>query len=70
MTLEENSLGDERARQLDAIVAAYYRAVEAGECIDQRDFIQKHPEVKKELSEFFLDLGMLYANSSWVQRHQ
>jgi serine/threonine protein kinase/WD40 repeat protein len=54
----ENSTPDEREQQLDAIIAAYYRAVEAGECIDQKDFIAKYPEVQKELSEFFADLGM------------
>ena len=56
---DENSLRDERERQLDAIIAAYYRAVEAGECVDQKDFIAKHPTVARELSEFFADLGML-----------
>ena len=62
MTTEEHSLRDERdkrERQLDAIVAAYYRAVEAGGCIDQKDFIKKHPEVERELSEFFMDSQML-----------
>lgn len=62
MSVEE-STSDERDQQLDAIIAAYYRAVEAGECIDQKDFMAKYPEVQKELSEFFADLGMFNAAS-------
>ncbi len=58
---DEYSARDAREQQLDAIIAAYYRAVEAGECIDQRDFISKYPEVQKDLSEFFADLGMFNA---------
>lgn len=60
---DEYSARDAREQQLDAIIAAYYRAVEAGECIDQKDFIAKYPEVQKELSDFFADLGMLNAAS-------
>ena len=55
MTTERHSLQVEQNkhdRQLDAIIAAYYRAVEAGECIDQKDFIAKHPEVEKVLNTF------------------
>lgn len=66
MTTDEHSTQDERdfrERQLDAIIAAYYRAVEAGDCIDQKDFIRKHPEVEKELSEFFAGSRMLSAVS-------
>jgi hypothetical protein len=62
MTTEENSFRDEpneRERQIDAIIAAYYREVEAGQCIDQKDFIKKHPEVERELSEFFMDSRLL-----------
>ena len=59
---------DEREQQLDAIIAAYYRAVEAGECVDQKDFIAQHPGVKRELSEFFADLGMLNAASPQDQQ--
>lgn len=56
MTTEDNPFRDEpnqREQQIDAIIAAYYRAVEGGECIDQKDFIEKHPDVEKELCEFF-----------------
>ena len=53
---DEHSTRDDRERQLDAIIAGYYRAVEAGDCIDQKDFIAQHPEVQKELSEFFPDV--------------
>lgn len=58
LTTGENPFRDEpnqRERQIDAIIAAYYRAVEGGECIDQKDFIEKHPDVEKELCEFFRD---------------
>ena len=63
-----NLTHDERERQLDAIIAGYYRAVEAGDCVDQKDFIGQHPEVEKELSEFFADLGMLNAASPQDQQ--
>ena len=49
----ENSTRVERERQLDAIIAGYYRVVEAGDCVDQKDFIARHPEVQQKLSEFF-----------------
>ena len=47
---------DERERQLDTIIAGYYRAVEAGDCVDQKDFIAQHPEVQQKLNEFFPDI--------------
>ena len=43
----EQSTRDEREQQLDAIIAAYYRAIEAGEGVDQNDFIAQHPEVQR-----------------------
>ncbi len=49
----ENSTRVERERQLDAIIAGYYRVVEAGDCVDQKDFIAQHTEVQQKLSEFF-----------------
>ena len=57
---DQNSTRDERERQLDAIIASYYRAVEAGDCVDQKDFIAQHPEVQKELIRMYvspLELG-------------
>ena len=53
---DQNLTPDERERQLDAIIAGYYRAVEAGDCVDQKDFIARHPEVQKKLNEFFPDV--------------
>jgi len=53
---DENAPCDEREQQLDAMIAAYYRAVDAGECVDQKDFIAQHPDVQKLLSEFFQDV--------------
>ena len=38
---------DEREGQLEAIIATYYKAVEAGQCIDQKDFNAKHPDVER-----------------------
>jgi len=35
---------DERERQLNAIIAEYRRAVEAGEVTDQRAFLERYPE--------------------------
>ena len=60
---DEASLPDEREQQLDAIIAAYYRAVEAGECVDQKDFIDKHPEFASQLKEFFGDLRMFQGSN-------
>ena len=60
---------EELEQQLDAIIAAYYRAIEAGECVDQKDFIAQHPELQKELGEFFADLGMLHAASPQEQKN-
>lgn len=59
---DQNPTRDEREQQLDAIIAAYYRAVDAGECIDQKDFIAQHPEVHKLLSEFFQDVRVFERN--------
>ncbi len=54
-SIDEN---EEREQQLDAVIAAYYRAIEAGECVDQKDFIAQHPGVERDLREFFADLRM------------
>lgn len=62
MSVEE-SPPDEREQQLDTIIAAYYRAVEAGASVDQQDIIAKHPEFQRELNEFFADIGALNAAS-------
>ena len=53
---DQNSTRGERDRQLDAIIAGYSRAVEAGDCVDQKDFIAQHPQVQKVLNEFFPDV--------------
>ena len=49
---------DDRERQLDAIIAEYYRLEEKGEHPDRTEFIARYPEFQQELSEFFVDLGM------------
>ena len=50
---------DEHERQLDAIIARYYRAVEEGLPPDQDKFAGQHPEFERDLREFFADLGNL-----------
>lgn len=54
----EPSTRDAREQQLDAIIAAYYRAIETGERVDQKAFMAQHPEFHRELEEFFEDLGV------------
>ena len=49
---------DDRERQLDAIIAEYYRLEEKGEHPDRTEFIARYPEFQQELSELFVDLGM------------
>jgi len=48
----------ERERQLDAIIAEYYRSAENGKAPDQDHFIAQYSNFQQELSEFFADLGM------------
>ncbi len=49
----------ERERQLDAIIAEYYRLSDAGGCLDQDDFIQRNPDYASELNDFFSDARLL-----------
>jgi WD40 repeat protein/serine/threonine protein kinase len=41
--------------RLDAIVTAYLKAVEAGQKPDRQQWLADHPDVAKELAEFFAD---------------
>ena len=50
---------DQHEQQLDAIVAEYYRAEEAGQAPDHNEFIAQHAEFATELAEFFSDIGIL-----------
>ena len=56
---DSSQFHDEHERQLDAIIARYYRAVEEGLPPDQDKFAAQHPEFEKDLCEFFADLGHL-----------
>jgi len=51
----------ERERQLDVIVARYYRAADAGHPPDQDDFLAQHPDYEQELREFSADLNRMQA---------
>ena len=55
---DEHSTRDDRERQLDAIIAEYYRLEEKGGAPDQKEFMARYPDLQQELSEFFADLGM------------
>lgn len=55
----------ERERQLDAIIAEYYRSAEIGEARDRDYFIAKYPNFQQELNEFFADLGMFQHSGSF-----
>ena len=57
---DSSQFHDEHERQLDAIIARYYRAVEEGLPPDQDKFAAQHPEFEKDLCEFFADLGHLH----------
>ena len=54
-----NQNQDDREQQLDAIIAEYYRAEEAGKAPDHNEFIAQHPEFAKELTEFFSNIAIL-----------
>jgi serine/threonine protein kinase len=45
----------ERDQQLDAAIAAYYRAVEAGNPPDREAFLAEHAELRAELESFLAD---------------
>ena len=46
--------------ELDAVIAAYLFASERGEKPDQSQFIAQHPQLTRELLEFFADLNNLH----------
>ena len=56
---DSSQFRDEHERQLDAIIARYYRAVEEGHPPDQDLFVSQHPEFERDLREFFTNLGLL-----------
>ena len=51
----------ERERQLDAIIAEYYRLSDAGGVADQNEFIQGNPDFSSELKDFFADARLLHS---------
>ncbi len=48
-----------RERQLDAVIAEYYRLSDTGEMADQHEFIQRNPDFASELKDFFSDARLL-----------
>ncbi len=42
-----------REQQLDEVITAYLKAVEAGEPVDQADWLKRYPDLADELAEFF-----------------
>lgn len=59
--LDSNDSRTHHERQLDAIIAGYYRSIDAGDPIDQKRFVLEHPEFESDLNAFFEDLGLLQA---------
>ena len=53
--------GDERERQLDAIIAEYYRSSDTDGPPDQNAFILQHPDFAAELKEYFSDARLFHA---------
>ena len=43
----------DREQKLDEVITAYLKAVEAGEPIDQAEWLQRYPDLADELAEFF-----------------
>ncbi len=59
--VQVNEQGEgERERQLDAIIAEYYRLAEAAEVANQNEFIQRNPDFASELKDFFADARLLH----------
>lgn len=50
---------DDRERDLDAVIAEYYRLLDADEPPDQNAFILRYPDFALELREFFSDAQLL-----------
>ncbi|GEM_PF-3318490 len=43
----------DREQKLDEIITAYLKAVEAGEPIDQAEWLKRYPDLADDLAEFF-----------------
>jgi eukaryotic-like serine/threonine-protein kinase len=50
---------DERERQLDAIIAEYYRALEQGWRPNHVEWLSEYPEFETELRGFFADIALM-----------
>src|SRR5262245_39395343 len=54
MTSSDFHVGD-RERRLDEIVLAYLKAQEGGVHVDERDWMDRNPELRADLADFFQD---------------
>jgi eukaryotic-like serine/threonine-protein kinase len=52
---EEHSLSPSRDHRVDAIIAAYLEAVDAGGTPDRQELLARHPDLAAELEVFFAD---------------
>src|SRR5262245_10330372 len=43
----------DREQRLDELITAYFKAVEAGQAPDQREWLERHPDLADDLRAFF-----------------
>ncbi|HEV3163771.1 MAG TPA: serine/threonine-protein kinase [Isosphaeraceae bacterium] len=56
---EESPDSTGREQQIDALIATILAAVDAGQSLDPREWLERHPDFTPELTEFFADLGVI-----------
>src|SRR5262249_43483296 len=53
-TISQEPIDDvERQRRFEAALGGYFDALEAGQSLDRRDLLARHPDLPAELAEFF-----------------
>jgi hypothetical protein len=45
----------ERRRRFEAVLGAYFEALDAGQSPDRQDLLARHPDLAAELAEFFAE---------------